>query len=217
MAIDKSKIDVSAIFLGYMALVGDTDKTALAFDMAPADVAELAESEGWADKIRRVSVMSKSDKPGDWERAQNRALCFVQAFQIRQLINRWVKHLTGLGDADLLSKTSTVDRSGVQHYSARVLNDLVTASEACHRMSYAALGDTITERLERKGATGENPSAGDMHSAVISALNSHLNLPVDKALLLAERSEVVLASASEAKEGLADDASSVGKTRHPNV
>jgi hypothetical protein len=82
-------------------------------------------------------------------------------------------------------------------------------------MSYAALGDTVTERLERKGATGENPSAGDMHSAVISALNSHLNLPVDKALLLAERSEVVL-GASEAKEGLADNASSVVKTRHPN-
>lgn len=197
MAIDKSKIDVSAVFLGYMALVGDAEKTALAFDLTPADVSELAEAEGWADKIKRVSVMSKSDKPGDWERAQNRALCFVQAYQIRQLINRWIHHFTGLDIEQLLARTSTVDRSGSTHYSAKIVSDLVTAAEACHRMSYTALGDTVTERVDRKQATGENPTAGDMHSAVIAMLNSHHNLPVTKELLIEERKDMALPKASE--------------------
>lgn len=207
MAIDKSKIDVSAVFLGYMALVGDVDKTALAFDLTVAEVTELADSEGWAEKIRRVSVMSKSDKPGDWERAQNRALCFVQAYQIRQLINRWIHHFTGLDIETLLSRTSTVDRSGTTHYSAKIVSDLVTAAEACHRMSYTALGDTVTERIDRKQTTGENPTAGDMHSAVIAMLNSHHNLPATKELLIEEREEIVPPQASETlanKSGLGE-------------
>lgn len=197
MAIDKSKIDVSAVFLGYMALVGDIDKTAIAFDLSPAEVSELAESEGWADKIRRVSVMSKSDKPGDWERAQNRALCFVQAYQIRQLINRWIKHFTDADIEDLLSRTGTTDKLGKEHYSAKIVSDLCAAAEACHRMSYAALGDTVTERIDRKATTGENATAGDMHSAVIAMLNSHHNLPVTKELLIEERKEAISTTASE--------------------
>lgn len=186
MALDKSKIDVSAVFLGYMALVGDVDKTALAFDMTPADVAELAESEGWADKIRRVSVMSKSEKPGDWERAQNRALCFVQAYQIRQLVARWTTHLLGLEPEELITQTSTVDKFGDSHISARVLTDLVTAAEGCHRMSYAALGDTVTERMDKREKHGDSASFADTHSAIIAALNSQMNLPVSKELMQGE-------------------------------
>ena len=186
MALDKSKLDISAIFLGYMALVGDVEKTALAFDLAPADVAELAEAEGWAEKIRRVSVMSKSEKPGDWERAQNRALCFVQAYQIRQLVARWTQHLLNLEPEQLINQTSTVDKHGDSHISARVLTDLVTAAEGCHRMSYAALGDTVTERMEKKEKGGESGSLSNIHSAVIAALNSQVQLPVAKELMQGE-------------------------------
>lgn len=186
MALDKSKIDVAALFLGYMALVGDVEKTAIAFDMAPADVAELAEAEGWADKIRRVSVMSKSEKPGDWERAQNRALCFVQAYQIRQLISRWTTHLLGMDVETMLAKTATTDRQGSPHYSARLISDLVTAAEACHRMSYNALGDTVTERMDKKGPDGQPGKLQDTHSAIIAALNHRAELPATKELLTGE-------------------------------
>lgn len=190
MPLDKSKIDVSAIFLGYMALVGDVEKTALAFDLSPADVAELAESEGWADKIRRVSVMSKSEKPGDWERAQNRALCFVQAYQIRQLINRWTQHLLNMDVEQMLTETATLDKVGGRHISARIVSDLVTAAEACHRMSYNALGDTVTERIAQKGPDGTTGKLQDTHSAIISALNGAAQLPFSKEVLLGEANEV---------------------------
>lgn len=191
MAIDKSKLDVSAIFLGYMALVGDVEKTALAFDMLPADVAELAEAEGWANKIRRVSVMSKSEKPGDWERAQNRALCFVQAYQIRQLINRWTQHLLKMDVEEMLTETATLDKVGGRHISARIISDLVTAAEACHRMSYNALGDTVTERIAQKGPDGAPGKLQDTHAAIISALNGAAQLPLSKEVLLGEASDAV--------------------------
>lgn len=186
MPLDKSKIDVAALFLGYMALVGDVEKTAIAFDLAPADVAELAEAEGWADKIRRVSVMSKSEKPGDWERAQNRALCFVQAYQIRQLINRWTQHLLNMPIDQMLTETATLDKVGGRHVSARIVSDLVTAAEACHRMSYNALGDTVTERMAQKGPDGAPGKLQDTHSAIIAALNGNAQLPLTKELMMGE-------------------------------
>src|SRR6266542_1146087 len=81
-ALDKNRIDVAQAFLLFMATIGDYDRVAAALDLEPEQVRELAESEGWTDKIRRVSVMSKSGKPGDFERAQNRALCFFQVYMI---------------------------------------------------------------------------------------------------------------------------------------
>jgi len=186
MPIDKSKLDVSALFLGYMALVGDSERTAIAFDLPVETITELAESEGWADKIRRVSVMSKSEKPGDWERAQNRALCFVQAYQIRQLVNRWTQYLLGMEIERMLTETATLDKAGGRHVSARIVSDLVCAAEACHRMSYAALGDTVTERIDKKSKDGDSASFSDTHAAVIAALNSNANLPVTKELMMGE-------------------------------
>jgi hypothetical protein len=193
MAIDKARTDVSAIFLTFMALVGDVERTALAFNLDPADVAKLAESEGWAEKIRRVSLMSKSGKPGDFERAQNRALCFVQAHQIRSLVNRLSRLLLDEEeDEGFLSRLSVVDRGGTSHVSAKVLTDLCTAAEACHRMSYAALGDTVSERLERVDEKGEATNVSEVHAAIIAALSNPATGQLKPAQLVEEEKQQVL-------------------------
>jgi hypothetical protein len=197
MAIDKAKTDVSAIFLTYMALVGDVERTALAFNLDPADVSKLAESEGWAEKIRRVSLMSKSGKPGDFERAQNRALCFVQAHQIRTLVNRLSKQLLGIEcDEDFLQKISVSDKNGFSRVSAKVLTDLCTAAEACHRMSYAALGDTVSERLERVDEKGEATNVSEVHAAIIAALNNPATGQLKPAQLMAGEREAIVESSN---------------------
>lgn len=170
--LNKSAVDVSQIFLTYCALVGDLERTALALDLDPEFVRKLAEQEGWQSKIERVTLMSKSGKPGDWERAANRALCFVQAHQIRGLVDKMLQSFQGLTPEQIAERLSTYDKGGNMHVSARFLADLTAASQKAHEMSYAALGDTLGERKEREGEDGEQLNAHALHLAVISALNN---------------------------------------------
>ncbi len=201
-ALDKNRIDVAQAFLLFMATIGDCDRVAAALDLEPEQVRELAESEGWTDKIRRVSVMSKSGKPGDFERAQNRALCFVQAQTIRQQIDRLLRAITELDTEELLNRCSTTNRAGNKQLSAKVMCDLAQATEACQRMAYQALGDTVTERVDA-GTTSQETKTSDLHAAIIAALsNPSLTQPAGPLLLdevTAQLPQVVDVSAKDAE------------------
>lgn len=172
MKIDKSKLDVAQIFLTYMSLVGDAHKTANALDLDPRVVEELATQEGWIDKVRRLCVMSKSGKPGDYERAQNRALNFVQAHRLRLTVDAMLRSLDGLTPEEIVLKLSTSDKNGNYHISARFLSDLAAAAEKIQALSYAALGDSVKERVERAEAGEGEMTPDQLHAAVIAALNS---------------------------------------------
>jgi len=200
--VDKNKVDVSQCFLAFMTFIGDVDRTAAALDLEPKQVRELAEAEGWADKLRRVSLMSKSGRPGDFERATNRALCFVQAQCIRQQLNRLLTEVTNMSVEDLMSRASVRTRDGAMQLSAKFFVDMAGAAEACHRMSYIALGDTITERTESEGGSGKGPSTNDLHSAIIAHLSdpSQQIGPVTDKLVAEANEEVQRRASVEARE-----------------
>jgi hypothetical protein len=185
---DKNRIDVAQAFLIFMACVGDCDRTAAALDLEPSQVKELAESEGWTEKIRRVSMMSKGGKPGDWERSQNRAMAFCQAHLIRQQIDRLLRVTSQLDDEELMNRCAVTTKSGGKQLSAKFFCDLTQAAEACHRMAYAALGDTVTERVDQSSGTPEG-KASDLHSAIIAALSNPAVAPPSSSLLLAETND----------------------------
>lgn len=191
-AIDKNKVDVVQTFFAYMTFVGDVDRTAHAMEMEPAQVREMAEAEGWNEKIRRVSVMSKSGRPGDFERATNRALCFVQAQCIRQQLNRLLKQVTDMTEDELMDRACVRTKDGGRQLSAKFFTDMANAAEACHRMSYAALGDTISERSEAEGGKGQSGGPNDLHAAIIASLSDpalHPE-PVTKQLIAEANAEV---------------------------
>jgi len=195
--LDKNKADVAQIFLVWMATVGSNEQTALALDLEPEQVRRLAESEGWNEKIRRVSLMSKNGKPGDYERMVNRCLNFVQAQVLRTQVNRLLTEVTAMSNEELLSRACVRTRDGGMQLSAKFFVDLANAAEAAQRMSYAALSDTAGERAERdSGGTG-GQGANDLHAAIIAALsNPGLNPESVSQKLLAEANEEVQARAS---------------------
>lgn len=170
-AVDKNKVDVAQAFVAYMTFVGDVDRVAYALDLEPAQVRALAEAEGWSEKIRRVSLMSKSGKPGDFERATNRALCFVQAQCIRNQLNRLLTEVQAMNNEELLARSCVRSRDGGTQISAKFFVDMAAAAEACHRMSYAALGDTVTERSEAEGGSGKGATCNDLHAAIVASLS----------------------------------------------
>lgn len=182
---DKNRIDVAQAFLIFMSLVGDCERTAAALDLEPEQVRQLAEAEGWTEKIRRVSIMSKGSKPGDWERSQNRAMAFCQAHLIRQQIDRLLRVTSALDDEELMSRCSSITKSGDRQLSAKFFCDLTQAAEACHRMAYAALGDTVTERVDQLAGSPEGKTS-DLHSAIIAALSNPAASVPSSTLLLEE-------------------------------
>ena len=196
----KQRSDVAQIFLVFMATIGDVEKTALALELDPAFVTWLAEQEGWSEKVRRVSVMSKGGKPGDWERAQNRCLNFVQAHRVRTLIDRLLLELGKVPVEELPGKFKTVDRFGKDKgVSARFFADITAALDKVHMLSYYALGDSVGERIKRTEDEGGDRSVNDIHAALIQALNSpNVGHETSEALVL-EASAAISAEQTERK------------------
>lgn len=165
---NKNSTDISQVFLVFMALIGDVEKTAIALDLEPAYVAELAEKEQWNEKIARVSVMSKSGNEGDWERAQNRALNFVQCHRLRRIIDDQLLYLQELERDRVMLSGKANDK-----ISARVFADLAAAMQKIHEMTYSALGDTVKERtVKAEQDKAPDPiSKGGLHAAIIATMN----------------------------------------------
>ncbi len=174
METDKNAIDVSQMFLVFMATIGDCERTGAALNVDPNVVKELAEREGWVEKVRRISVMSKSEKPGDFEKATNRALNFVQAHQLRQMVENFLRFLRSKPNAELEDLMTQHDRGGRTHVSGRFFSDIATALQKCHEMTYAALGDASGDRKLAGGLSGEDGkvNAAGLHASVIAVLNA---------------------------------------------
>lgn len=196
----KQRTDVSQVFLIFMATIGDVEKTSLATELDPQFVSWLAEQEGWAEKVRRVSVMSKGGKPGDWERAQNRCLNFVQAHRVRMLIDRLLLELVKVPSEELPSKFKSFDRFGKEKgLSGRFFADITAALDKVHMLSYYALGDSVGERIKRTEDEGSDRSVNDIHAALIQALNSpNVGHETAEALVL-EASKVISTEQTERK------------------
>ena len=155
-----------------MSLIGDVDKTAAALDLDPSLVGKLVDEFGWDEKVRRVCIMSKSTKPGDWERAQNRALNFVQAHRLRTILDKLIGHYSAMTAEQLSKEFQVLDKNLLAHPSARYLADLAAACEKVQALSYAALGDTVKERVDRLEGEDGGLSPDQLHAAVIAALNA---------------------------------------------
>lgn len=169
--LNKNNLDVSRCFIVFMTLCGDVQKTAAALDLDPAVVEKLATDEHWHQKISRVSLLSRSGKPGEYEKATNRALNFAQAHRGRLLVDKLLEEFDGLTPEEVLDKVTTRTAAGSINVSARFFCDLMAAMEKAQHLSYLALGDTAGERPDVSTEEGE-VSANQMHTAVIAALNN---------------------------------------------
>lgn len=169
--LDKRRIDVVRVFLHYVASVGDVERTALACDLDPEIVRKLAESEGWNDKIKRLTLASKGGgmQAGDFERLQNRALNWVQAHRLRQVLDEVITHYHAMSPEEIIESITVKDKENVPRISARFFSDLAKALETVQGMSYAALGDTVPERQAMTG--DEKANTAKVHAALIAALN----------------------------------------------
>lgn len=184
MKIDTKQIDLVAVFLGYVACVGDIQKTSLMFDLDPALVERLAEENEWQGKIRRLSLLSKDGNDnGEFAKMQNRALCFVQGTMLRTVLQKILENVGQMSREDL-SATVTSVKAGSVTFTAKFYAEISAAMEASHRMCYNALCDGTADRgAKDKTAEEDTLSIEKLHSAVLMALSGAPGAGVERKLL----------------------------------
>jgi len=152
------EINRSTAFLLYATFCGDVERTAHALNVRPIDLVRVADDEGWDAKLGGIIALKKSQRPGDLERAMNRAMNFVQAYLWRQFLDRCMQELLALNQAALNEYLFSEMNMGAKpkdgppqrKLSTRGLADLSAAIEKAQDMTYKALSDTAGDRRQRQ-------------------------------------------------------------------
>lgn len=166
------QIDRKNAFLLYATFCGDLEQTAHALGVPPVVVAHAAMLDKWDEQLKTIISMKKSSRPGDVERAINRAVNFVQAFRMRLFIERVIQKLTGLNDAELQEYLfEERGEKAICKLTTRPIADLTSALEKCHALTYLALNDTAQDRSRRQEqADNTEFEAGALHVAIAKAM-----------------------------------------------
>jgi hypothetical protein len=180
------KLDRTNAFLLYATFCGDVVRTGAALGVPATQVLRMADEENWNDQLRAILELKKSARPGDIERAINRALNFVQVRRMSMFLERVLNRLTGMSpeelDEYLLSGTPTKEGAPTKKLTTRALADLAAAIEKCQSLSYAALNDTAQERVRRKEEDSSGSST-EMHLQIAEAMKSVRNSNSPRAAL----------------------------------
>lgn len=167
-------VDTEQLFQLFAIYCGDVKRTALASGVAEVRIEALATSQGWVEKLKLLIDLRTSARPGDSERGINRAINFVQAHRLRNVLQSVIQKLSLLSSRELedLLLAVEVDRNGntTRKIVTRAFADLASALEKCHAMSYAALNDTVGERKERSDTPSQERSAAELHLQITKAM-----------------------------------------------
>ena len=208
---DEAELDRENAFLLYATFCGDVERTAHALGVSAVTVLKVADDEGWANKLGPILALKKSSRPGDVERAINRALNFVQAHRMRVFLSRVVHKITGFTDDEfneylLERKTDKEGKTTSERLTTRSLADLASAMEKAHSLTYMALSDTAQDRTKRKEADDDSDvSAGNLHAKIAAGLASVRESTSPRAQLF----DAQLSEAENLKKPAADDSYTV--------
>lgn len=172
----KDQTDRDQLFLLYMMFCGDAHKTAHAAGVGVLTVATMAKDNDWDKKLGEISALRNSDRPGDLERAINRAINYADAHRYRRHLQRVLAHFQSMTDEQIeaLLITETFDKNGIlvkRTLSTRALADLSSALEKAHALTYLALGDTAQDRARRKEESDDGVMAASaLNQQIIAAM-----------------------------------------------
>jgi hypothetical protein len=172
---NKNLLDVSNIFQHYITFGGDVAKTAVALNLDPQDVRDLARVEKWSDKVEAWNQIRQGDSQ-DVQVQVNRAINFVQSHRMRSILDKIVSHLS-TKDAEALVELLTTHGKNGSSFSARPLTDLVKGLEACQLMTQRALGDTAAERPD----ASKSVKGSSIALLVMNAMNAADSFGLDSA------------------------------------
>lgn len=200
----KTGFNIDDMFMLYASFCGDVERTAHAVGCKPTDVLRVADDEKWNEKLRSIIELKKSERPGDVERAINRAMNFVQAHRFRTLLDKLVFHFVdearqkGIDKVCCVTVTTSKGEASVttSKIDTKPLSDLAAALEKVHWMSYVALNDSVADRKGRNEAVQEQ-AGGELHAKIAQAMSEARDSVSPRAQLIREQ----LANAERSRPG----------------
>lgn len=194
-------IDRENAFLLYASFCGDIVKTAAALNIDSVLLLKTIDEERWAEKLAPILNLTKSSKSGDVERGISRAINFCQAHKMRLFIERVIRELSGWSAEELrenllpesLTKSGLVSRK----ISTRWLADFMVCMDKCHHLVYAALNDSMSERVRRNDSESSGPVM-DVHAAIARAMSGVGESKTPRAMLLDSQLEIAADLAKKA-------------------
>lgn len=157
--------ELTTVFQTYVACLGNAQRTAAALMLSVDFVEMAAKRESWDDKVKALLALRKESGAEALAREINRVANVVQAVRLRNLIDRVIRRIT---DSEQCFEDFVSNRSAKSdNVTMRNLADLAKACETTHRLTYNALGDSLTERIDRDEDAGVNATS----MAVLKALS----------------------------------------------
>lgn len=179
------KIDAEQCFLLWCANGFDVAATAHAVGITAVALQRVVDDMQWVERVAPIVAKIKSQKAGDFDRACNRAIAFVQGTRFRMICERVISEITGWDTVTLRENLSpeNISKSGSSRkISTRFLGDLASAIEKANAICFAALSDTATERAKRNDSA-EVPVV-DIHAAIAKCMGSVGESKAPRKLLL---------------------------------
>lgn len=183
-------IDASQAFLLWTANNFDCAATAHVLGISAIALQRVIDDEQWVERVAPIVAKIKSQKAGDFDRACNRAIAFVQGTRFRLICERVISEITGWDRETLRENLSpeNISKSGSSRkISTRFLGDLASAIEKANAICFAALSDTATERAKRNDSA-EVPVI-DMHAAIAKCMGSVGDSKTPRKMLLESQLE----------------------------
>lgn len=177
--------DREQAFLFFASFSGDIERTAHALGTSAEIVLKIADEGSWTSRLAAVLKLRTCGRPGDVERAINRATNFAQAHRARLFLERLITKIYRLTDTELeeycfvtetrRSKdkvTGEVEETHEKKISTRPFADLASAMEKIHGLTYLALSDSATERKHRaeREEAEDSTASKDIHAAISEAV-----------------------------------------------
>lgn len=153
-------LDPAAAFLTLCAFRGDVLQAAEALRVPEDDLRILSSRYGWPQRLMSLGVTpgaAASSKQDATTRAQNRALNFVQAIRLREIVDRLTVEV--LSSPEKLTEFTTVTTKNGTKRDLRTVTDLVNAANVAQQMTARALQDHAdNEAPDREALRGQELS-----------------------------------------------------------
>jgi hypothetical protein len=190
----RTKLNIDDLFMLYASFCGDVERTAHAVGCKAVDVLRIADDERWNEKLKSIIELKKSERPGDVERAINRALNFVQAHRFRSLLDQLVLHFVdearqkGIDQVCVVKTTNAKTEAVTVKIDTKPLSDLAAALEKVHWMTYVALNDSVADRKGRN-ETIQEAAGGELHAKIAQAMAEAASSTSPRAQLIRQQLE----------------------------
>src|SRR5262245_56570144 len=156
---DPTEALLSKVYLTFLVLGGDVDRTAATCNVATGFVRRHSDREDWREKIEAVANLGAPTGrgPSELERVLARTAGYVQALRLRRIVDAVISALEARVDsgADVLGAFTVVDRQGAR-LDFGSLETVMKTVERLHGLCQEVLCDTPAEREGRRKAEERN-------------------------------------------------------------